>query len=166
METLMTIKKIALMTLALSATPFAQAATTTANFTSRIVISSACTVSATNMDFATQGTLANAIDMTSIINVTCTNLTPYAVAINQGSMGTGVSNRKMKITAGSLEAVSYSLYRNSGRTLNWGETNGIDTVSGVGAGVAQPLIVYGRVPSQASVSAGTYTDTLTVTLTY
>jgi spore coat protein U-like protein len=166
METLMTTKKIALITLALSVATLAQAATSTANFTSRIVISSACTVSATNMDFGTQGTLANAIDTTSTINVTCTNLTPYTVAISQGSMGTSVSNRKMKITASGLEAVSYMLYRNSGRTLNWGNTNGIDTMPGVGNGTLQPITVYGRVPSQASVTAGTYTDTLTVTLTY
>ena len=34
------------------------------------------------------------------------------------------------------------------------------------AGAAQPLTVYGRVPPQTTPSAGVYTDTVVVTITY
>ena len=37
----------------------------------------------------------------------------------------------------------------------------------VGSGVSQDLTVYGEIPkNQTSASAGSYTDTITVTLTY
>jgi spore coat protein U-like protein len=63
--------------------------------------------------------------------------------------------------------LSYSLYQNSTRTTNWGNTVGTDTVSGTGTGNAQALNVYGRIPgSQTSVVPGSYADTITVTLTY
>jgi spore coat protein U-like protein len=41
----------------------------------------------------------------------------------------------MKSGGGAL--INYALYSNSGRTTNWGDTVGIDTVSGTGTGSAQ-----------------------------
>ncbi|MCE3520182.1 spore coat protein U domain-containing protein, partial [Escherichia coli] len=35
-----------------------------------------------------------------------------------------------------------------------------------GSGAAQPYTVYGRVPVQTTPAPGTYTDTITVTVTY
>ena len=52
--------------------------------------------------------------------------------------------------------VNYSLFSNSGRTTNWGNTVGTDTVSGTGIGSAQSLTVYGRIPPQTTPSPGTY----------
>jgi spore coat protein U-like protein len=158
--------KSAAVALSLLAGTSAFAATTTATFTSKIVITAACQVSATNMDFGTQGVLATNIDMTSVITVTCSNGTPYNVLIDQGTMGTGVTARKMKVLAGNSEAVAYSLFRDSSRSLNWGQTIGTDTLAGTGTGTTQAINVYGRVAPQATVSPGTYTDALTVTLSY
>jgi spore coat protein U-like protein len=62
--------------------------------------------------------------------------------------------------------VSYELYRNSARTQRWGNTLNSDTVIGSGTGGTQNLTVYGRVPAQTTPSAGTYNDTITVTVTY
>jgi spore coat protein U-like protein len=62
--------------------------------------------------------------------------------------------------------INYALYRDSARTANWGNTVGTDTVSGTGTGANQSLTVYGRVPAQTTPVAGTYTDTIVVTVTY
>ncbi len=62
--------------------------------------------------------------------------------------------------------ISYSLFRNSTRTLNWGNTSGVDTYSGTGTGAAQAIPVYGQVPAQNLPSPGTYQDTVIVTLTF
>jgi spore coat protein U-like protein len=58
------------------------------------------------------------------------------------------------------------LYSDSGRTTNWGNTVGTDTVSGTGTGSAQSLTAYGRIPSQPTPAPATYSDTIVVTLTY
>jgi spore coat protein U-like protein len=128
---------LSLIALALSGQAMAATATTT--FTSKIVIVSTCGVTATNMDFGTTGILTANIDMTSIISVTCTNLTPYNVGIGPGIMGTSVTARKMKVLAANTESISYSLYRDGARTLIWGNTLGTDTPAGMGNGLAQPM---------------------------
>ncbi len=43
---------------------------------------------------------------------------------------------------------------------------GTVTVSGTGTGSAQNQTGYGRVPPQATPAAGTYTDTITATVTF
>ena len=60
----------------------------------------------------------------------------------------------------------YSLYQDSARTQNWGSSIGVDTVAGTGTGLTQSVSVYGRVAAQTTPAAGTYTDTIVVTVTY
>lgn len=62
--------------------------------------------------------------------------------------------------------VNYNLYREAGRLTNWGNTVGTDTVGGTGTGLVVNSTVYGRVPIQTPPAPGTYTDTITVTVTY
>ncbi len=62
--------------------------------------------------------------------------------------------------------IGYTLYRDAARTQLWGTTTGADTFAGTGAGVAQSVTVYGRVPAQATPAPGVYADTVNVTVTY
>jgi spore coat protein U-like protein len=62
--------------------------------------------------------------------------------------------------------VNYTLYSDSGRTTIWGNTVGTNTVAATGNGTGQNYTVYGRVSSQTTPAPGTYTDTITVTVTY
>jgi len=47
-----------------------------------------------------------------------------------------------------------------------GNTVSTDTVAATGNGASQSYTVYGRVPAQTTPAPGTYTDTVTVTVTY
>jgi spore coat protein U-like protein len=62
--------------------------------------------------------------------------------------------------------LNYSLFSDSARTVNWGNTVGTDTVAGTGNGSGQSIIVYGRLPGGQALNIGTYTDTITATVTY
>jgi spore coat protein U-like protein len=62
--------------------------------------------------------------------------------------------------------IQYELYRDSARSQRWGNTPGTDSSDDTGSGSAQTATVYGRVPAQAVTAAGTYSDTVTVTLTF
>ena len=140
-------------------------ATTTTTFTVQITITASCTInSASTLNFGSQGVLTANVDQTSTIQVQCTNTTPYNIGLNAGTAsGATVTTRKM--TNGGA-TVNYFLYSNSGRTTNWGNTVGTDTVSSAGTGASQSFTVYGRVPTQTTPTPATYTDTITVTVTY
>ena len=149
---------------ALSREP-AFATTTTSTFPVQITIQSSCTIlSASTLNFGTQGVLTAAVNQTSTIAVQCTNTTPYNIGLNAGT-ATGATVTTRKMTNGAA-TVSYALYSNAGMTTNWGNTVGTDTVAGTGNGASQSYTVFGQVPAQTTPAANTYTDTITVTVTY
>jgi len=141
------------------------AATSTASFNVQITITSACSLSASDLVFPTTGLLNTAISGSTSLTVLCTNATPYSVGIDQGVNGSSVTSREM-IGGPSSELIGYQLCRDSACATNWGNTIGTDTVSGTGTGINQSLTVYGLVPSQTTPAAGVYTDTVQVELTY
>jgi spore coat protein U-like protein len=123
-----------------------------------------CNVSATDLNFGSAGVLNNNIDSTSTISVSCINGAPYNVGLSIGSgVGATVASRKM---TGSGSTITYALYKDVSRSTVWGNTVGVDTVSGTGIGSTQNLIVYGRVPPQSTPAPGVYLDTIVVTVTY
>jgi len=141
------------------------AATTTTTFTVSITITASCVInSASTLNFGSSGVLTANIDVTSTIQVQCTNTTPYNIGLDQGTApGATVTTRKMTNGAAT---VSYSLYSDSGRTTNWGKTVSTDTVASTGTGASQSFTVYGRVPPQSTPAPQAYSDTITVTVTY
>jgi len=133
--------------------------------TVQVTITATCTInSASTLNFGTQGVLATNVDQSSTIQVTCTNTTPYNIGLDAG-IGAGATVATRKLTSGA-NTVNYTLYSNSGRTTVWGNTVSTDTVAGTGNGAAQSYTVYGRIPSQTTPAPGSYTDTITVTVTY
>jgi spore coat protein U-like protein len=144
----------------------AWAATTTATFNVQLIIASECIIqSATDLDFGTDGVIAAAIDASSTLGIQCTSGTAYTVGLNAGT-GSGATVAARRMTGSGAPTVTYSLYRDAGRTQVWGTTIGTDTIAGTGNGAVQSLTVYGRVPTQTTPQPDTYTDTITVTVTY
>jgi spore coat protein U domain-containing protein, fimbrial subunit CupE1/2/3/6 len=151
---------------ALAATPSVapvEAATATTTFQVTATVNATCLISATTLAFgAYTGTQT---DATSTVTVTCTNTTPYNVGLNAGTFsGATVTTRRM--TGTDANGLAYSLFQDSSRTVNWGNTVGTDTLAGTGNGAAQALTVYGRVPASQFVAPGSYTDTITATVTF
>lgn len=149
----------------------AQAGTVTANMGVKIVITNACdvtTTAPTNLDFGTHGVLNTAFNESTAggITVACTTGAIYNIGLSAGanpSTAGDVTTRRM-INGSSY--VGYQLYSNAGRSMVWGNTIGTNTVASTGTGTAQTYQVYGTVPAQATPAAGTYTDTVQVTVTY
>jgi len=134
----------------------------TTSFTITTIIQPSCAISAATLAFGNYS--GSLLSSTSTISVICTSTTAYNVGLNAGtSSGATVTTRKMTNGAAAL---GYNLYSNSGQTTNWGNTVGKDTVTGTGTGTVQSLTVYGQIPLGQSVTPGSYTDTITATLTY
>lgn len=143
----------------------AKASVATGTLSVSMTIQASCTLASTSpVAFGTQGVLTANTDATGSLTVQCTNTTPYTVALDAGA-GTGATTALRKMTAGAA-TVSYALYRDSSRTLTWGNAQGTDTVAGTGSGSNQALTVYGRVAPQTSPAPGSYADTVNVTITY
>ncbi|OZI18931.1 hypothetical protein CAL26_14765 [Bordetella genomosp. 9] len=122
-----------------------------------------CTISATPMNFGTQGLLDRQVDAVSTLNVQCTNSDAYRIALNGGNNGT-VTNRRM-LRAGGTQTVDYQLYTDSSRSIPWGDgTAGTAMVENTGTGASQSVTVYGRVRAQTSPVPGAYADTVTATI--
>jgi len=141
------------------------AATTTSTFTVQMTVTSSCVInSASTLNFGSQGVLTTAVNNTSTLQVQCTNTTPYNIGLDAGQ-GTGATVAVRKMTSGA-NTINYSLYSDSGHATVWGNTVGTNTVAGTGNGASQSYTVYGQVPAQTTPAAATYTDTITVTVTY
>lgn len=142
----------------------AQAATTTAAMAVQAVVPVSCTgFVGTTMDFGPLTTsLALAVsqaDNTGTIGVTCTNGTTYSI-----TAGGGNNNSSGWRMANGSNFMTYGLYTSSARSTTF-PASGI-TVGGTGNGVLQTVTIYGRVPAQTVNAAGTYSDSVSFTITY
>lgn len=148
---------------ALSAAP-AFAATATNKMQVSVGVVNACVVSATPMTFTTMTSFGTANDATSDISVVCTNGAQYKVSLDNGTNSGGGSQRYMMKAGDAVTKVTYNVYTDALHNTAW---DAATTVSGTGTGLADTIKAYGQIPStQASVSAGSYTDTVTVTVTF
>ncbi|HUD27902.1 MAG TPA: spore coat U domain-containing protein [Novosphingobium sp.] len=143
----------------------ASAATVTDTMAVTATVQSSCIVSAGPLAFGTYNPVAGTnLDATATLNVTCTQGTAYNVGLNAGG-GAGATTTVRKLTS-SGHTLNYALYSDSGRTTNWGNTVSTDTVPGTAGLTATAYTVYGRIPANQNTTAGAYTDSVTVTVTY
>lgn len=152
---------------ALAVSAAVDATTTTGSFTVQAVINSACNVSATTLNFGTYNPAnASALTGTSTISVYCTSGSAYTTSLNVGSGGGTFAARTLSSGGNTLD---FNLYRDAAYSQIWGDgTASTYTVTGTGSGLltANTITVYGQIPISQDKSAGTYTSTITVTVSY
>ena len=160
---------IALAALGAVASTPAMAATATNTMPVSVNVINSCTVAATPMNFGSPTAIGTSnIDRTSTVSLVCTNGANYDVAMDPGLNASG-SQRRMSDGGGTPVYIPYAIYRDTSYTAaaEWTSATG-NTVSGTaGASGLVSLTAYGRIPATAaSVGAGSYLDTVTVTVTF
>jgi spore coat protein U-like protein len=155
-----------LFAFALGAADTAHATTGSTTFSVTATVLASCTVSAGTLAFGSYTpTAGSPMDATSTVDVVCTNGTSYAVALDGGSTANNVAARAMNDT--NSHTLSYAIYKDSARATIWGDGTGATvTQSGTGSGSTQAFTAYGRVPALQFATAGNYSDTVTVTVSY
>ncbi len=135
-------------------------------FSASAVVPASCEIDVVNdLNFGTvPGLINNNNDQTTNFSFTCTKTTPWKVSLDNGLHANGTV-RRMRLDASS-NYVQYELYRDSAHNLRWGNTLDVDTANNTGTGSSQNLTIYGRVPAPQSIPSGSYSDTVTVTITY
>ncbi|RKE24241.1 spore coat protein U-like protein [Paraburkholderia sp. BL23I1N1] len=134
-------------------------------FSATATVVNNCQINATNMAFTATGLLGSALKATSTITARCTNGDAYRIALNGGLSG-NVAARQMQRSGGS-GAVNYQLYTDAARTSAWGDgTAGTTMATGTGSGNVDSFTVYGVVPAQSTPMPGSYSDTITATISF
>lgn len=119
-----------------------------------------CSVTPQGVSFGSYDPLnASALDGVGNINVSCDVAVGFTVSLSAGS-GT-FPERKMP---SGTSALAYNLYTDASRAVVWGDGISASNVSASGTNVDLP--VYGRIGAKQNVPADTYTDTVTVTISY
>lgn len=126
-----------------------------------------CTVATTSVNFGTYDVFATSPnDSTGTVTLTCNGgARNVAITISNGS---AVSYAFRFMNKG-LELLLYNLYLDASRTVIWGDGSGgseMEIVSNPVNNKDHPLTIFARIPAGQDVSAGSYTDTVTVTVQY
>lgn len=122
-----------------------------------------CFLLSTNMVFGNYSSAL--VNATSTISVNCLAATPFDIALNAGTT-TGATTSSRKMVGPNGGTLNYSLFRDAQRTQNWGNSTGTDTLQGTSSGLLQSITVYGQIPARQTPPSGSYTDTITATITY
>ena len=142
---------------------FAATATTTFNVTA--TVTSSCSVSATNVAFGSVAPLSSTTyTAQGTISATCTNGTSYTLALSAGS-----GAYTARTMSDGTDTLTYNLYTDTTYGTVWGDGTGATATVGplTGTGSAVSTTVYGQmVMPQSTAGPGSYSDTITVTLSY
>jgi spore coat protein U-like protein len=93
-----------------------------------------------------------------------------SLEIGAGVNGTTTSARRMLHGGGSGTYLAYGLFRDVGRSANWGTMPGVDTMTQVisvpnNGSASGTFTIYGRIPALQNPRAGSYADSVQITLT-
>jgi spore coat protein U-like protein len=153
-----------LLALVIGTTPVSgQTSTATATISVTATVLSSCTLTAQPLAFGNYSAVI--LNATTTLSVTCTNGSAYTVALDLGT-GSGATVSARKMTYNTTNTLNYGLYQDSGHATIWGNTTGTNTEAGTGTGSLQTLTVYGSIPASQFVVPGSYSDTVTATITF
>lgn len=136
-----------------------------ANFQTTASLVSSCTISTNNVTFGTINTNSTTdSNLPSLFTTNCTKGTTYSLALNGGQSG-NIENRVM---SGSLstDKLAYQVYIDSSETNVWGDGTEGKTQTFTGSSLPINYTFYVKLLKNQYVTPDTYTDNLTVTLSY
>ncbi len=124
-----------------------------------------CRVSATPMVFIVVPPYTNTkADATATITVNCTPNIDFNIDIDRGLYNNGINRRMYNATANKY--FDYDVYKNPPRSQVWGTGQTQNLAGNSGQTGFVDYTVYGRTEQINRLEAGSYRDTLTITVTF
>lgn len=126
-----------------------------------------CTLSTAPVAFSTVDVSGGtAIDGTGSITVKCSKGTAWDATASAGAGGS-VTSRKMTHVSVANQSLNYQLYVDTGRANAWTDSLTGARLSGTGTAANDVRTVYARIlAGQSDAQVGSYSDSVTVTVTY
>lgn len=165
---------IAIAAVVVAGSAFAASSPVTGSFNVTATVANSCLVTSTSniafgaYDPADTNATAN-LDAQGSVNVRCTRGTVANVALGQGNNAAAGSTciGPLRQMAAGVERLRYDVYQNAPRTTTWGcDTTNDQTFTSTSSILPTTLTTYGRIPAGQNVAAGSFNDTVTVTVTF
>lgn len=130
-------------------------------------VTSSCVITGTSAIGLTGQTFSSDGKGQGTVTVTCTNQTPYDIGLDAGG-GTGATTAARVLTGSGGATIGYTLSQTGDGQTPWGNTIGTDTKHLIGTGQSVDTPVYMQLDPAGlqAAAAGTYSDTVNVTVTY
>jgi spore coat protein U-like protein len=144
----------------------ASAQTASATFDVSITVEADCTITVDDLAFGTVTDLTPEIEASTTGAVTCTGISPVSVSFDAGTGGASTfATRQMAL---GTDTVDYNLYADAAHTEILGDgSTGTVTIDFTSTGGDDAFDVFGQTaPAQNPKPAGTYTSTVTATVTF
>jgi spore coat protein U domain-containing protein, fimbrial subunit CupE1/2/3/6 len=143
------------------------AATSSAPIEVTAEVVSNCVIATSNLAFGQYDPLASNstqhLDASAAVTMLCTRATSAELSLDAGRYSNGAT----RTLAGSSQHVSYQLYRDAGRTQEWGGgTAGSLQFISEGIHKPQQVTLYGRIPPGQEVASGMYSDVVLATVDF
>ena len=145
----------------------AQAATVAQPMAVTATVNDTCLLSTAPVAFATVDLSGGgAVNGSGSITVKCSTGTAWKATASAGTGGS-VDARKMTLSGDATQSLNYQLYIDSGRANAWSDSLTGNIISGTGTAANDVRTVYASIlAGQASAKVGSYSDSVTVTVTY
>lgn len=150
--------------LALGVAPMFAATTTTATFTVSATVPTVCTINANPLTFGNY--TGTEIDLNTTLSVNCTKGGAYSIGLSKGNGANATTSTRSMTGAVNKASLNYSLYSDAGRTQNWDDISGNNVPTNNGTGSSVSVTVYGQIPANQALTADTYSDSVTATISY
>lgn len=157
---------LALFALVVGQSTAAFAATETNTIAISATVVGSCSISGGTIAFGNYDPVEGAdVSGSADLTVICSSGTSWTVSLDKGQAA-DFTTRTMD--DGSSNYLNYNLFTNVGHTTVFGDGSGATSTSaGTGTGSSQTVTVYGLIPSgQNTVPVGSYSESITATITY
>jgi spore coat protein U-like protein len=126
-----------------------------------------CTIAASpTVSVGSYDALHGAVSATGTLTLTCTTGSVAVIALDTGANGSHATGTTRAMSDGNSDYLSYELYQNSGHTVLWGTNANAATENAATSTTPVDYTVYALVPASQDVPPGSYSDSVTVTVTF
>ena len=152
-----------LAALAFMAGPGLAEVAATGSMTVSMVINANCEIGEIGtLAFGQAGTDSDQARQSASFEVRCTANTPFKLSLATGTQG---ESRRLLTGVRSGALIPYELFRDPALTQPWGNGQTAQ-ITATGTGANQAFSIYGRVPDLSSLTPDSYTDNVTLSVSY
>lgn len=147
------------------------AGTSTNNVSISVTVNANCTISAGPLAFGNYdpaiANASSALNGTASMSVACTSAAPATILLDQGANAntSSTDSAPLRRLNNGSNFLNYNVYQDSSRSTTWGNTSGTG-VAYTGTGSTTSLTAFAAVGGGQTVPAGSYSDTVVVTVTF
>lgn len=123
--------------------------------------------STTDMKFPNYYSLDSNPDYaTGTVTLTCLANLSYDIGIDKGQGAGATEDHRLLTKQGGNQQLNYGLFQDAGHQHMYGTVIGQNTLHQIATGSSEIITIYGEIPRNQAVGAGTYLDRVTIFVTF